>query len=154
MDEHDQDDPYVPAVVVPPPGVVKTGVQRILEDTRPWVLTLSVLGFSMTGLLVLLGVASAGLGLATRQPTTLIFLVLYPLLGLLYVFPSMYLFRYARSIRDYVSSGHEQHLENALVAQRSFWRFVGIWAIVGAVLTILGVAVALIIAAAAALHPS
>jgi hypothetical protein len=150
----DTDDQYVPAAVIPTPGTSKTGVQKILEGTRPWVLTLSVIGFCMAGLLVLLGVASGGLGLATRQPAALVFLIVYPLFGLLYVFPSLYLFRYARSIRDFVSSGHEQHLENALVAQRSFWKFVGIWSIVGVVLTILGVAAALVIAAAAALHPS
>ena len=108
----------------------------------------------MAGLLVLLGVASGGLGLATRQPMALIFLIAYPLFGLLYVFPSLYLFRYARSIRDFVSSGHEQHLENALVAQRSFWRFVGIWSIVGVVLAILARGHRVHPRRAAALHPS
>ncbi len=153
MDSDQQDDPYAPAVPIPPPGRSKTGVQRILETTRPWVMLLSVLGFCMAGLLVLLGVAAAGLGLATRQPATVMFLVAYPLLGLLYLFPSMHLLRYAHSIRDYVSSGHEQHLENALTAQRAFWRFVGIWSIVGAALTVALVTIAFIVAATAALQP-
>lgn len=152
MDTDRQGDPYAPAVLLPPPERSKTGVQRILEGTRPWVVLLSVLGFCMAGLLVLLGVAAGGLGLATRQPSALIFLVTYPLLGLLYVFPSMHLLHYARSIRDYVSSGHEQHLENALTAQRSFWRFIGIWSIVGAALTVVFVIIAFIFAATTALQ--
>jgi len=152
MDADRQDDPSASAVVIPPPERSKTGAQRILEGTRPWVLLLSILGFCMAGLLVLLGVAAGGLGLATRRPETLIFLVTYPLLGLLYVFPSMHLFHYACSIRDFVSSGHEQHLENALTAQRSFWRFVGVWSIVGAVLTVVFVTIGFILAATTALQ--
>ena len=57
-------------------------------------------------------------------------------LALLYVFPSLYLFKYANRIRDFGIDGDALQLELALDAQRAFWKFVGVLTLVGLVLTV------------------
>jgi hypothetical protein len=76
--------------------------------------------------MVVAGIAAGVFGIATGHPNFAVFLVVHPLLGLLYFFPSLYLLRYADEIREFVASREEAQLEAALSAQRSFWKFVGV----------------------------
>jgi len=47
-------------------------------------------------------------------------------IALFYIVPALYLFRYAANIARLRNSGRADDLENALQAQKSFWKFVGI----------------------------
>ena len=51
---------------------------------------------------------------------------IYLIMGLLYIFPGIFLVRYATKINALLSSPTTAALEAALVAQKSFWKFVGI----------------------------
>jgi hypothetical protein len=128
------------------------GVILIMRKTHPWVLLLSVVGFINGGILVLLAVASwAGIesGRAGTPPGPA--LLLYPLMGLLWFVPSFYLYKYARRIHTFVAQGHQVQLESALEAQRTFWKFLGIVALVVIVLTAVAVALAIAIGVMASL---
>ena len=57
----------------------------------------------------------------------------YLSMGLLYIFPGIFLVRYSAKINALLSSPTTAALEAALVAQKSFWKFVGI-----SVLVVLG----------------
>ena len=71
--------------------------------------------------------------------------VFYVLMGLLYFFPALHLYRYASRIGDYLGGGQDVQLELALDAQRSFWKFVGIVTLAGLVLMALTIVAAIAI---------
>ena len=119
--------------------VVTPTVLAMLSQTQPWVRFLSVLGFIASGLMVLGGlvafVATMGRGMG------FIFLIYIPM-GLLYFFPAMFLFRYAGRIADLRLTRGVEQLEDALAAQKSFWKFVGIAALIVISLYLVAIAAA------------
>jgi hypothetical protein len=111
----------------------------VLKNTRPWVQLLAVLGVLGSGLLVIVGllmmvVGATGAFNAADNPLSSAFGpvlgVVYILMAFLYIMPSVYLMRYARSIKALLASPRVPGLEEALGHQKSFWRFVGICAAV------------------------
>jgi hypothetical protein len=134
--------------LVPPASPASTSVSTQLQRTQPWVRFLSIMGFIASGLMVLLGLvigaASAAMGRSEMLPV----MVMYPIMGALYIFPSLYLLRYADGIKRFLSSNMEPDLAAALDAQRSFWKFAGIWTIVSigfaAVAFVIAIAVGLL----------
>ena len=114
--------------VHPPPAFGNTA--EMLRRTKPWVRFLSIVGFVTAGLTILAGVGFGFVGLATGQVQMLIMFGVYPVLGILYIFPSLYLYRYADRIRDFLVQGQQYELDAALEAQKSFWKFVGIFTLV------------------------
>jgi hypothetical protein len=127
------------------------GVQAILQGTKPWVRLVSILGFISAGFMILIGVALLALGAAggfvgELGPQFGAIAVVYPIFGLLYLVPSVYLFQYASRIGQFISGGgQEVQLELALDSQRAFWKFVGILCIIGIVLMVLGMLAAIAI---------
>lgn len=105
-----------------------------LRNTRPWVRLLAILGFIGSAFLVIFalvimvgggfmgeqfqGAMGIGVGLA------------YLLFAVLYIYPSLCLWRYATSIQALLSTRRSADLDAALGQQKSFWRFVGIIAAV------------------------
>jgi hypothetical protein len=106
-------------------GAVTAKTVEMLRQTRPWVRFLAVLGFIFAGLMLVVGVFGGLAGVAAGGPTGLI-AVLYIPLALIYLVPAIYLNRYAGRIREFEASPRLEQLDNALGAQKSFWRFVGI----------------------------
>lgn len=104
---------------------------KLLDRTRPWVYFMAVLGFVSAGFMVLGGIGVGVAGLATQKPEFAIVAILYPLLGVVYIFPSLYLYRYAARIRALAATPQLRQLEAALDAQRSFWKFVGVMTVIG-----------------------
>ncbi|HEX2253111.1 MAG TPA: DUF5362 family protein [Thermoanaerobaculia bacterium] len=115
-------------------GRITAPMLTSLRETRPWVRLVSIVGFVMAALVLVMGVfvtlaggmggllgdagMSGGVGIAVG--------LLYVVLGVLYVVPSLYLFRYARAIGRLLDGGRGPALEEALGHQRAFWRLVGI----------------------------
>ena len=112
-------------------------IARSLEKTRPWVRLMSVLAFIAVGLMALVGLFGGIASVATADPTMIILLIVYPLCALLYLFPAIYLWRYADRINDFVRDRSTGSLQSALDAQRSFWKFAGIMVIISFVLGII-----------------
>ena len=132
--------PPTPAPTYGAGGDVSQVVVEILRKTKPWVRFLSVLGFIGLALalvgaavgLVMTASAGGGLGPMVIQVAALIVVILFE-------FPALFfLSRYASRIKNLVSSGHPQDLEDALSAQKSFWKYVGILTLVMIILYILG----------------
>lgn len=135
---------------VPASGGITSPMIQCLEQTRPWVRLLSILGFVCTALTVLLAffmMVVGGAGLMPGSPFGagggVMLGLVYLLLSLLYLFPSLFLFRYASGItsmeRDIVGG-----MERALGAQKSFWRFMGIAALVYLVILFVIIAIAIV----------
>jgi hypothetical protein len=135
-------DEPLPLVPSAPAGL--SLVSLPLQQTQPWVRFLAIMGFVGAGFMVLAGLTAGVAGAVTGHLETLGLMVVYPILAVCYVFPSMFLLRYADRIRAFVASGVEQDLASALDAQRSFWKFAGIFTIVSVVFGIMAMAFAVI----------
>jgi hypothetical protein len=113
----------------------------LLRQTQPWVRFLSVLifiGFGLMMLGVVIGLLIAAR--SARMELVGVFAV-YAVLGALYLAPAVFLGRYASHIANLRLSFRAHDLENALQAQKSFWKFVGILTVVMLVLYAVGILV-------------
>jgi uncharacterized membrane protein len=118
-------------------------ISRTLQQTQPWARFMGIMGFVSVAFMIVAGVAGGAIGIATQNPQAAILLIVYPLMAVLYIFPSMYLLRYSNRIREFVVQGQQTQLEAALEAQRSFWKFVGVLTLVGLIVAVLGIVVAI-----------
>ncbi|HSN17072.1 MAG TPA: hypothetical protein VLV87_02585 [Gammaproteobacteria bacterium] len=106
-----------------------------LNATRPWVKFLAILGFIFTALMILVGLMFILVGTSIPGEAGMpgsfgrIFGIVYLILAFLYLFPCLYLIRYARAIEAIPGTG-QAAFEEALKNQKSFWKFVGILTIV------------------------
>jgi len=126
-----QDIPGTP----PPIGVAVTAATiEHLRRAKPWVRFIAVMSFIGSVLLVVLGLVLAVMGSAlpamfggSSNPGVGIGMgIVYLLLALLYIFPGLYLWRYANAIDSLVRYPQSLTLEEAMKHQTAFWRFVGI----------------------------
>lgn len=120
-------------------------IPRIMEQTQPWARLMGILGFISVAFMIVTGLGAGVVGIVTRSPQAAVFLIVYPLMALLYVFPSLYLIRYANRIRDFVGQRQPAQLEAALDAQRAFWKFIGVLTLVMLVVAVMGIVLAILI---------
>jgi hypothetical protein len=124
-------------------GPVSADTVEALRLTKPWVRFLGVMGAIMIALIVLGALAMALLssgpfrymGLAARIGVA----VLYLLMAALHFPPVIFLHRYANRIGDLLSDNSTQSLEEALRAQKSFWKYIGIFTVVMVVIYALAI---------------
>ena len=124
-------------------------IRKSLRATRPWTRLLSVLGFIVTGLTVLAGIAMIVgknfIPVSENAPPMTYIGIFYILTSVFYLVPSIWLSKYSSAIAAFQKSGDAVDFANAMAYQKSFWKFVGILALVSIVLTILGIVAAIII---------
>lgn len=120
------------------PGPVSPGVIETLRRTKGWVRFLAVLGFVLSGLMLLAAVViglagAAGGGIFAETPSPVAFSLGYGLflglMSLLYIVPCLHLLRYAAGIQRLEAAREASRLEQALEHQRAFWKFLGVAAI-------------------------
>lgn len=138
---------FGPASVYAPPGTLvspsyQSGAQvppdavQALRETRPWVLLLAILGAIVTGLMVLGGMAMMLMGgmVSSRAgwPAGLMagMAIAYIILAAIYIYPIIKLFKYSAAIRRLGSSNAAADLDDAMRQQKSFWKFIGILALI------------------------
>jgi hypothetical protein len=142
-----------PAYAAAPSGAVSEAAVELLQQTRPWVVLLSVFAFVGSGLMVLISICVAGvaaLGPGSKGPAAIIGLVYLPL-GLLYVYPGVKLWSYGAAIQRLAGSRSVADLEDALAQQKSFWKFSGVASIVAIVVYAVAIVAFVALGAAAAL---
>ena len=118
-------------------GQVSAGTVQALKETRPWVRLIAIVGMVMTGIMLIAMLAAASFGFfaaAKGRGNTagiggleiIVILAIALLMGLLYIYPIVKLFKYAGAISRLDRSGSVKDLEDALGQQKSFWKFAGI----------------------------
>ncbi len=124
-----------------------------LKDTKPWVRLISVVMFIGIGFMILGGIAimfssslvnssvygGIGAGFALGMG------FLYIILSGLYIIPAVFLNRYATSLKDLMSTGKTQFMEDALKHQKSFWKFMGILTAIGLGIAALSIIIGIIV---------
>ncbi len=165
--------PAVEPVVAPATGVPPAPhaasltplAQRYLDQTRPWVRFLSIVAFVMAGFMLVAGGAMFAIGvfgsMAARNRGELgplgsaigmsLASLLYMVMAILYVAPGVFLYRYANAIRDLKANNNDAALEGALKHQKSFWRYVGIFTVVGLIMAVVTIVLAGVAGALAAM---
>ncbi len=99
-----------------------------LAQTKPWVRFLSVLGFlgsASAFAFVLLGAVIGG-----GAPGTMELILMVPICLLFYFIPSLLLWKYAGRIGVFLRGSSPASFSAAITAQMSFWRYVGILALI------------------------
>jgi DNA-directed RNA polymerase subunit RPC12/RpoP len=119
------------------PHAVAPGIVLAMSQTRPWVLFVSILGFLAGGLMALAAVGMLIGSILARQAEMLIVGPIYALYAAFYLACAYYLFVYGQRIGQLEQTRQTPDLEAALVAQKSFWRLVGITLAVTLVLGLL-----------------
>jgi hypothetical protein len=125
-------DPYSPpaASLDGPPGQggaeVSGSVVAILAETRPWVKLMAILFFVSLGLMGVVFVGMTVVGTAMGGAQTFATLIPAMLMMLLFIPPSVFLWRYHKGIRRLQDGGGQGALEEALRSQKSYWKYVGI----------------------------
>lgn len=105
---------------------------EMLRQTKPWARLFSVLLFIGAAIILLTAVVPivAGVflpGSGMQGVGAGIFSgILLAAGALLYLFPAIFLSRYASRIGDLMDQARTDHLDAALEAQKSFWKFIGI----------------------------
>lgn len=99
-----------------------------LRQTKPWVRFIAIMTFIFAGFLVLGG---AGMLCVSLIPTARTGLPpwlagIYFAMAILYIIPGVLLSRYANGIASLMQTRRNSDLENALTAQKSFWKFAGV----------------------------
>jgi hypothetical protein len=128
-----------------------------LKGTRPWVKLLSVTMFIGVGVMILAGLVmmvgmsfipvpeGEGLPGPFGMVSGIVLGGMYIATSLLYLFPAIYLSRYAKAIARLQGSRTVADLEQALGQQKSFWKFVGVMTVVGLILSVIGMVAAIAI---------
>lgn len=113
-------------------------VLGMLTTTYKWTKFLGIMGFIACGFIVLAAFSMIALGnnisALSGMPEQILggtlIGILYLLAGLLYFFPSWYLYQYSEKLQKAVQSKNEDQLVLALDKNKSFFRFVGIMTVV------------------------
>ena len=124
-------------------------IRKSLRATRPWTRLLSVLGFIGTGLMVLAGlgviVGKSFIPVSEKAPPLVFMGLFYILASVFYLVPSIWLSKYSTAISAFLKAGDAIELGKAIAYQKSFWKFIGILALVSIALTVLGIIAAILI---------
>jgi len=125
-------------------GGVSAATVAILAKTRPWVRLLGILAIIGCVLMVLFGLAGLVMGIVTGGGGLTgvgigaAALFIYLLVAAFILPMGLFLNRYAKGIRALQLSGQAEDLERALLAQKSYWKYLGVLTLVGLVLSVLG----------------
>jgi hypothetical protein len=155
--------PFVSPQAAPTVGVVASDsdqeaitprLRRALAETRPWVMFLAILGMVLGGLGTLSGLGFLVLfSLAAGARGMLIGLAML-VAPALYIVAAYYLLSYGLKIGNFLRSSSVRELEGAMIAQKSFWKLIGI--ITAVVLALYVLVIILMVAlgafAASAIH--
>jgi hypothetical protein len=110
------------------------GAMEALRATKPWARFMGVLGAIGIVLMVLVSLLVAFLSRGPFKgmpaPMRIVLPSVYILFGALQIPPVVYLNRYASRIGVLLRSHAPEDLTRALEAQKTFWRYVGIFALV------------------------
>lgn len=124
-------------------------IMKSLRATRPWTRLLSILGFIGTALTVLAGIAMVVgkdlIPMSENAPPLVFMGIFYILASVFYLIPSIWLSKYSSAITAFLNAGDAIELGKAIAYQKSFWKFVGILALVSIVLAIAGIGAAILI---------
>jgi hypothetical protein len=126
-----------------------------LSETGKWTKFLSIIGFIFSGLIVIMGLFAGSImssipnGQISNMFNGMGIIIggMYIFMGLLYFFPSWYLFKFSQKIKKALSTqnNNDLNLNAAFNNQKSFYKFWGILMIISIGINVLLFLIALIV---------
>jgi hypothetical protein len=126
-----------------------------LSETGKWTKFLSIIGFIFSGLIVIMGLFAGSImssipnGQISNMFNGMGIIIggMYIFMGLLYFFPSWYLFKFSQKIKKALSTqnNNDLNLNAAFNYQKSFYKFWGILMIISIGINVLLFLIALIV---------
>ncbi len=131
------------------PLEISESAQTYLKETSGWTHFIAILGFIFVGLLVVGAiVVSLFLSAMNNEEFEPILSLLaggiYLLVGVLYFFPILFLYRFATNMKKALEKKDNENLDKAFMNIKSHYKFMGIFTIIFIALYILG-AIAMLI---------
>jgi magnesium-transporting ATPase (P-type) len=124
-------------------------INDTLRSTRPWTRFLSILGFIAAAILILSGIAMMlgknFLPKATDSSALMLTGAINVAVSVFYWIPSIWLYKYSAAISRFLDGGGATELGNALLYQKSFWKYVGIIVLISMIVAILGILAAVFV---------
>ena len=132
--------------------------KKHLKTTSSWTNFYAILSFISIGFMLLSGITTLISGSFLRgfsdysmyMDTTALssmsaFIgILYVLMAVVMFFPALYLFRYGKSATTALAENNTLALEDSIKNMKSYWKFIGIMAIISIVLCIIAISIMLI----------
>lgn len=114
---------------------VTTSSKDFLLIASKWANFLAILSFIGIGLMVLGGLIVTFVGTTfsnfqTSAAPMGMFGIIYLLLGLLYFFPTLYLYNFSQNIKKALVDSSQQNLDLGFENLKSFFKFIGVFSIV------------------------
>lgn len=112
---------------------------RFLSETAKWAKFLSILGFVLTGIIVIIAIfvgtflASMSGGMSESvlpAGFSIIITIVYLAFALLYFFPCLYLYRFSSKMKQALLENNQVQLNSSFENLKSCFKFMGIMAIV------------------------
>ena len=115
-----------------PSFTISPGAKAYLTETARWGKFLAIVGFILTGLLVILGLFMGTIfdSMGQQNPLGGWIGLFYAAFGLLYFFPSLYLFKYATKLKNAFATRNNEALTSAFENEKSMFKFMGILMII------------------------
>lgn len=109
-------------------------IRNFLHETARWAYFLSILGFIMVGLIIIVAVFAGtffGLAMAEMQQdisklSSVFFTIIYLAIAGIYLFPILYLYRFANNTKQALQSDNQIALATAFKNLKSHYKFIGI----------------------------
>jgi len=129
-------------------AAVPSEVVETLRQTKPWARLLAVLGFIGIGFMVLASLAmlafESSMKIGLPRGFGVGMMVVYLFMAGIQLPAALFLNRYASRIGDLLDSQAPSDLQEALVAQKSFWRYIGILTLIVMCIYVLIIAFAVV----------
>lgn len=132
-------------------GSVSQDMIEAMRGTKPWVLMIGIILFVFAALTIIATVAifaggAFALAASGMEGAPMVAIAaFYGAFALVYFFLGLYLIKYNAAIGRLVTGGQASDMEDALIAQRKFWRLAGIITLLFIVLFVVGILAAILI---------
>ena len=111
--------------------------KNFLKETAKWAFFLSIIGFIMIGLMLLLAIFSTTLFgmVAQMQPGVpanmgMVMTITYLVLAIIYFFPVYYLLQFSITMTRAISTKNDERLAKAFEMLKSHYKFIGVFTII------------------------
>jgi hypothetical protein len=116
---------------------------EFLRDSAPWMTFVSIVGFILCGFMAIAAFIMLATMSSYHSEYGIITFFVYILLAAVLLVPQIYLFNWAKEIREFCKSYDNEAIESAFEMQKRFWKFTGILIIVYLSLILVSLLVAL-----------
>jgi hypothetical protein len=108
------------------PTIISGYACEVLGQTAPFVRIIAVVLFIIAGLLVAGALLMGGIAATSGHTVAIAGAFLYLAMTALYIFPGIFLLRYAANASAFARRRDTRLLEKAIEAQKSFWKFAAV----------------------------